>query len=175
MSFAGGLLISTNRGRLVVYLKTPYSTLDNNLVENAIRPSQSDAKTGLSGTPEGAAAAIYSIIETAKANGLAYWYRDIFSKGYPAMTEDDFKACCHSTFNPPTNGRQSLMNPASSRWGSLSTYIDTIKQLENLGVGFRSITENIDTTSAGGGLIFHLFGALADFGVIEQENVFMQD
>jgi hypothetical protein len=68
----GKPLISTNRGRLVVYLKTPYVTLDNNLVENAIRPSQSDAKTGLQVLLRGLLqAAIYSIIETAKANGLA--------------------------------------------------------------------------------------------------------
>jgi len=45
----------------------------------------------------------------------------------------------------------------------MSHLIDTIKHLEKLGVGFRSITENIDTTSAGGRLIFHLFGALAEF------------
>ncbi len=31
------------------------------------------------------------------------------------------------------------------------------------GVGFRSITENIDTTTSGGRLVFHLFGALAQF------------
>ncbi|MBF0204838.1 MAG: recombinase family protein [Desulfamplus sp.] len=46
---------------------------------------------------------------------------------------------------------------------SMSHLIDTIKQLEEFGVGFRSITENIDTTSAGGRLFFHLFGALAEF------------
>jgi DNA invertase Pin-like site-specific DNA recombinase len=28
---------------------------------------------------------------------------------------------------------------------------------------FKSITENIDTTSSGGKLIFHIFGALAEF------------
>jgi hypothetical protein len=31
------------------------------------------------------------------------------------------------------------------------------------GIGFRSLTENIDTTMAGGRLVFHLFGALAQF------------
>jgi DNA invertase Pin-like site-specific DNA recombinase len=30
-------------------------------------------------------------------------------------------------------------------------------------IGFRSLTENIDTTSSGGRLIFHVFGALAEF------------
>jgi DNA invertase Pin-like site-specific DNA recombinase len=31
------------------------------------------------------------------------------------------------------------------------------------GVGFRSLTESIDTTSPAGRLAFHLFGALAEF------------
>ena len=35
--------------------------------------------------------------------------------------------------------------------------------LENRGVGFRSITEAIDTTTPGGRLVFHLFGALGQF------------
>src|SRR6266542_798800 len=30
-------------------------------------------------------------------------------------------------------------------------------------IGFRSLTENIDTTSSSGKLIFHIFGALAEF------------
>ena len=29
--------------------------------------------------------------------------------------------------------------------------------------GFKSITENIDTTTSGGKLVFHIFGALAEF------------
>ncbi len=46
---------------------------------------------------------------------------------------------------------------------SLRHLIDTITLLEERGVGFRSLTENIDTTSTGGRLVFHIFGALAQF------------
>ena len=35
--------------------------------------------------------------------------------------------------------------------------------LEARGVGFQSVTEAIDTTTSGGRLIFHIFGALAEF------------
>ena len=31
------------------------------------------------------------------------------------------------------------------------------------GIGLRSLTEAIDTTTAGGKLVFHIFGALAEF------------
>jgi DNA invertase Pin-like site-specific DNA recombinase len=31
------------------------------------------------------------------------------------------------------------------------------------GAGFRSLSENIDTTTAGGRLVFHMMGALAEF------------
>jgi DNA invertase Pin-like site-specific DNA recombinase len=46
---------------------------------------------------------------------------------------------------------------------SLSQLIDTIDELHQIGCGFKSITESIDTTTAGGRLIFHIFGALAEF------------
>ncbi len=46
---------------------------------------------------------------------------------------------------------------------SLPHLIDTVKELEGRGVGFRSLTESIDTTTPGGRLIFHIFGSLAEF------------
>jgi DNA invertase Pin-like site-specific DNA recombinase len=46
---------------------------------------------------------------------------------------------------------------------SLRHLIDTITELHDRGVGFKSLTENIDTTTSGGKLVFHIFGALAEF------------
>ncbi len=46
---------------------------------------------------------------------------------------------------------------------SMSHLINTVKELESSGIGFKSLTENIDTTTPGGRLVFHLFGALAEF------------
>jgi DNA invertase Pin-like site-specific DNA recombinase len=46
---------------------------------------------------------------------------------------------------------------------SLAHLIDTIRDLQERGIGFRSLQEQIDTTTSGGKLIFHLFGALAEF------------
>jgi DNA invertase Pin-like site-specific DNA recombinase len=47
---------------------------------------------------------------------------------------------------------------------SVQHLIEIIEQLHKRGCGFRSLTEAIDTTTAGGRLIFHIFGALAEFG-----------
>jgi Resolvase, N terminal domain len=41
--------------------------------------------------------------------------------------------------------------------------IDVATELGGRGVGFRSLTANIDTTTAGGRLVFHVCGALAEF------------
>jgi DNA invertase Pin-like site-specific DNA recombinase len=46
---------------------------------------------------------------------------------------------------------------------SLPHLITTLTDLEQRGIGFKSLTENIDTTTSGGKLIFHIFGALAEF------------
>jgi DNA invertase Pin-like site-specific DNA recombinase len=46
---------------------------------------------------------------------------------------------------------------------SLPHLITTMTDLEARGIGFKSLTENIDTTTSGGKLIFHIFGALAEF------------
>ena len=46
---------------------------------------------------------------------------------------------------------------------SLKHLIELITELESQGIGFQSITEAIDTTSPGGTLVFHIFGAFAEF------------
>ena len=46
---------------------------------------------------------------------------------------------------------------------SLKQLIETVESLEGKGIGFRSLTESIDTTTAGGKLTFHIFAALAEF------------
>ena len=45
----------------------------------------------------------------------------------------------------------------------LKNLIELVERLEVAKVGLRSLQENIDTTSSGGRLVFHLFGALAEF------------
>jgi DNA invertase Pin-like site-specific DNA recombinase len=46
---------------------------------------------------------------------------------------------------------------------SLKHLIDLLTHLDQHQIGFRSLTEQIDTTTPGGKLIFHLMGALAEF------------
>ena len=46
---------------------------------------------------------------------------------------------------------------------SLRHLIDLVAELEDRGVGLRSLTESIDTSTPGGRLIFHVFGSLAEF------------
>ena len=46
---------------------------------------------------------------------------------------------------------------------SLKDLVRIISELEEREISFQSVTENIDTSSAGGKLIFHIFGALAEF------------
>lgn len=46
---------------------------------------------------------------------------------------------------------------------SLKHLIKLIEDLEEKKIGFRSLQESIDTTTSGGRLVFHIFGALAEF------------
>ena len=46
---------------------------------------------------------------------------------------------------------------------SLKDLVEIVHTLESRGIGFKSLTESIDTTNAGGKLIFHVFAALAEF------------
>ena len=91
------------------------------------------------------------------------------------------KAGCEKLFNDVASGARSqrdgldaalayardgdvLMVWKLDRLGrSLPHLIETITALQARGVGFRSLQETIDTTTPGGKLVFHLFGALAEF------------
>ena len=78
--------------RLVVYLEDGRLRPDNNLAENAIRPFAVGRKNWLfSGHPRGAdaSATLYTLIETAKANGLEpYRYLRYLFEHLPAATTD---------------------------------------------------------------------------------------
>jgi DNA invertase Pin-like site-specific DNA recombinase len=46
---------------------------------------------------------------------------------------------------------------------SMQHLIETVNKLEKMGVAFKSLMESIDTTTLNGKLVFHIFGALAEF------------
>lgn len=82
--------------RLTCYIDNAYLTPDNNLAENAIRPFVVGRKNWLfSGNPDGAqaSAALYSLIETAKACDLEpYRYlRHLFERLPRASSPEDYK------------------------------------------------------------------------------------
>ena len=56
------------------------------------------------------------------------------------------------------------MQPTNDRLArSLKDLVELVQDLHYRGVGFKSLTESIDTTSSGGRLVFQIFGALAEF------------
>ena len=46
---------------------------------------------------------------------------------------------------------------------SIQHLIQTVNALQDKKIGFTSLQENIDTITSGGKLVFHIFGALAEF------------
>ncbi len=56
---------------------------------------------------------------------------------------------------------------------SLRDLIDIVEQIRELGAGFRSLGEDIDTTTPAGRLVFHVFGSIAEFErerIVERTN-----
>ncbi len=56
---------------------------------------------------------------------------------------------------------------------SLHKLLEVIKYLDDRNIGFRSLTEPIDTKTVGGKLVLHIFGAIAEFErglIVERTN-----
>ena len=89
--------LASNWRKLVRYVEGGHLPIDNNRAENAIRPFVIGRKNWLfSDTPKGATASaqIYSLIETAKANGQEpyAWLRHILERLPTAQSVEDYEA-----------------------------------------------------------------------------------
>ncbi|WP_418345828.1 recombinase family protein [Rhodococcus pyridinivorans] len=75
--------------------------------------------------------------------------------------------CSPGSSNRPRPARPSE-EPTQSAPHNLQPPVTTtvVTDLEERGIGVRSVSEAIDTTTAGGKLVFFIFGALAEFSVI---------
>ena len=73
------------------------------------------------------------------------------------------RAGCEKAFVEQMSGGIDT-RPELDRLGrSLEHLIKLTAELDGRGIGLRSLTEAIDTTTASGKLTFHIFGALAEF------------
>jgi transposase len=95
-----------NWEKLIIYIEDGRLRPDNNLVENAIRPFVVGRKNWLfAGSPDGAraSATFFSLIETAKANGLEpYAYlRHIFEKLPLVKSDQDLQDLLPQHIDPP--------------------------------------------------------------------------
>ncbi|MFJ7588499.1 recombinase family protein [Streptomyces sp. NPDC097617] len=67
---------------------------------------------------------------------------------------------CHAFLDPG----DTLVVPSLDRYGrGLQDLINMVAELRERGIGFTSLHENLDTTTPGGRLVFHVFAALAEF------------
>ncbi|MFI6910485.1 recombinase family protein [Nonomuraea sp. NPDC050394] len=67
---------------------------------------------------------------------------------------------CHAFLTPG----DTLVVPELARYGrSLHDLITMVGELRRREIGFTSLHENLDTTTPGGRLVFHVFAALAEF------------
>ncbi|WP_426152528.1 IS66 family transposase [Pseudomonas sp. DC3000-4b1] len=89
--------LASNWGKLERHVEAGYLPLDNNRAENAIRPFVIGRKNWMfSDTPQGATASaqVYSLIETAKANGREpyAWLRYVLERLAMATSVEDYEA-----------------------------------------------------------------------------------
>ncbi|WP_165679783.1 IS66 family transposase, partial [Metapseudomonas otitidis] len=89
--------LASNWSRLVRYVEGGHLPIDNNRAENAIRPFVIGRKNWLfSDTPKGARASaqLYSLLETAKANGQEpyAWLRHVLERLPQANSVEDYEA-----------------------------------------------------------------------------------
>jgi len=89
---------------------------------------------------------------------------------HPALQLDALHAAgCAKVFVEQASGAQRDRPQLQAVWKldrlarSLTQLIETIEQLAAREIGFRSLTEAIETTTAGGRLVFHIFASLAEF------------
>ena len=82
----------------------------------------------------------------------------------PTPTAPNWPGCWTVPGRVTRSPSGSLTAPAARRLGrSLKHLIETVNHFSQSGVGFRSLKENIDTTTATGKLIFHIFASFAEF------------
>ncbi|WP_445671923.1 IS66 family transposase [Pseudomonas inefficax] len=89
--------LANNWNKLVRYVEAGHLPIDNNAAERAIRPFVIGRKNWLfSATPNGATASahLYSLVETAKANGREpyAWLRHVLERLPQAVSVEDFEA-----------------------------------------------------------------------------------
>ncbi len=87
--------------------------------------------------------------------------RKIFAdeKSGKSALRPELKAC-HAFLD----AGDTLVVPSLDRYGrSLQDLINMVAELRERGIGFTSLHENLDTTTPGGRLVFHVFAALAEF------------
>jgi DNA invertase Pin-like site-specific DNA recombinase len=97
-------------------------------------------------------------LDALKAAGCARWFSDTASG---SLTE---RPQLKRALEELRDGEDTLVVWRLDRLGrSLRHLIELIGELERRQIGFRSLTEGIDTTTSSGRLVFHIFGAIAEF------------
>ena len=80
-----------------------------------------------------------------------------------ALGERDDRPCLKAPLECLQSGDVLVVWKLDRLGRSLSHLIDIVTDLRGRGVGFRSMTESIDTTTAMGEFLFHEFGALVQY------------